>query len=148
AGGIADGRGVAAALALGAAGALAGTRFQVSAEALVDPAVAKAIIDGGGESTERTRVLDVARGAAWPERYPGRALRNEFLDQWRGKEDELALDSAARARFSEAAGRGDLSAVPIWASEAIDLITTAAPAADLVRELSAEAEAALTRALR
>jgi nitronate monooxygenase len=148
AGGIADGRGVAAALALGAAGALVGTRFQASAEALVDPAVAKAIVDGSGEDTERTRVLDVARGAKWPERYPGRALRNDFLDQWRGKEAELARDDNARARFREAADRGDLSAAPVWASEAIDLITGVAPAADLVGQLAAEAETALARALR
>jgi nitronate monooxygenase len=148
AGGIADGRGVAAALALGAAGALVGTRFQASSEALVDPAVAKAIIDGSGEDTERTRILDVARGAAWPERYPGRTLRNDFLDEWRGREAELAGDEDARARFRTAADRGDLSAVPVWASEAIDLITTIAPAADLLGQLAAEAETALARALR
>lgn len=148
AGGIADGRGLAAALALGAAGALIGTRFQASAEALVDPAIAKAIVDGRGEDTERSRVLDVARGSKWPERYPGRALRNDFLDEWRGKEAELAEDDAARARFREAAGRGDLSAVPVWASEAIDLITSVAPAADLVAQLAAGAETALARALR
>lgn len=148
AGGIADGRGVAAALALGAAGALVGTRFQASAEALVDPAVAKAIIDGRGEDTERSRVLDVARGAPWPQRYPGRALRNDFLDQWRGKEAELAQDEEARTRFREATARGDMSAVPVWASEAIDLITGVAPAADLVGQLAAEAETALARALR
>jgi nitronate monooxygenase len=148
AGGIADGRGVAAALVLGAAGALVGTRFQASAEALVDPAIAKAIIDGSGEDTERSRVLDVARGAPWPERYPGRALRNDFLDEWRGKEAELAQDEGARARFRAAADRGDLSAAPVWASEAIDLITAIAPAADLLGQLAAEAETALARALR
>jgi nitronate monooxygenase len=148
AGGIADGRGVAAALVLGAAGALVGTRFQASAEALVDPAIAKAIVDSSGEDTERTRVLDVARGAPWPERYPGRALRNDFLDQWRGKETELARDDDARARFREAVARGDLSVAPVWASEAIDLITAVAPAADLVGQLAAEAETALARALR
>jgi nitronate monooxygenase len=148
AGGIADGRGVAAALALGAAGALVGTRFQASSEALVDPAVAKAIVDSGGEDTERSRVLDVARGAAWPEQYPGRTLRNDFLNEWRGKEAELARDEGAMARFRAAADRGDLSAVPVWASEAIDLITAIAPAADLVGQLAAEAETALARALR
>ena len=148
AGGIADGRGVAAALALGAAGALVGTRFQASSEALVDPAIAKAIIDGSGEDTERSRVLDVARGEAWPERYPGRALRNDFLNEWRGKEAELARDEGARERFRAAADRGDLSAVPVWASEAIDLITAIAPAADLLKQLAAEAETALARALR
>jgi nitronate monooxygenase len=51
AGGIADGRGVAAALALGAAGALIGTRFQATAEALVDPAISKAIVEGCGEQS-------------------------------------------------------------------------------------------------
>lgn len=148
AGGIADGRGVAAALALGAAGALVGTRFQASSEALVDPAIAKAIIDGSGEDTERSRVLDVARGTPWPERYPGRALRNDFLDEWRGKEAELAQDEGARERFRAAADRGDLSAAPVWASEAIDLITAVTPAADLLGQLAAEAETALARALR
>lgn len=148
AGGIADGRGVAAALALGAAGALVGTRFQASAEALVDPAVARAIVDGSGENTELTRVLDVARGVPWPQRYPGRALRNDFLDKWRGKEAELAQDEAARAGYREAVERGDLSAVPVWASEAIDLVTDVVPAADIVRQLSADAETALARALR
>lgn len=148
AGGIADGRGLAAALALGAAGALIGTRFQASSEALADPEVTKAIINGSGEGTERGRVLDVARGTPWPERYPGRALRNEFLDTWRGKETELARDEDARARFREAVGRGDLSAVPVWASEAIDLITSVSPAADLVAQLAADAETALARALR
>lgn len=147
AGGIADGRGLAAALSLGAAGALIGTRFQASAEAIEDPAVVKAIIDGTGEETERGRVLDVARGSAWPRHYPGRALRNDVTEKWRGKEDELARDSGALAQFREAVDRGDLSAVPVWASEAIDLITDVAPAAVLVERIAAEAEAALARAL-
>src|SRR5580692_7728414 len=51
AGGIADGRGLAAALSLGAAGVLMGTRFQVSAEALIEAEVVKAIIDGRGDDT-------------------------------------------------------------------------------------------------
>jgi nitronate monooxygenase len=71
AGGIADGRGVAAALALGAAGALIGTRFQATAEALVDPVIKKAIVDASGEETERSTLLDIARLA----RPRGRASR-------------------------------------------------------------------------
>src|SRR5215475_14435245 len=66
AGGIADGRGLAAALALGAAGALIGSRFQATAEALVAPAITKAIIEGRGEDTERSNVLDIVRGSRWP----------------------------------------------------------------------------------
>jgi nitronate monooxygenase len=65
-GGIAEGRGVAAALVLGAAGALLGTRFQATAEAVVDPSTAQALVEGGGEDTERSGVSDIARGARWP----------------------------------------------------------------------------------
>jgi len=148
AGGIADGRGVAAALTLGAAGVLVGTRFQASAETLADAAVSQAIIGGRGEDTERGRILDIARGSAWPERYPGRSLRNDFLDEWRGKEADLAEDEEARERFGESVARGDMSVVPVWASEAIDLITDVAPAAEIVARLSADAETALARVLR
>jgi nitronate monooxygenase len=148
AGGIADGRGIGGALALGAAGALIGTRFEASAEALVDPEVVKAIVDGNGASTERSRVLDIARGARWPKRYTARTLRNAFLDEWRGREAELEADEEAKSSFREAADRGDLRVVPVWASEAIDLITEAGPATDLVGRLASEAEEALMRAVR
>jgi nitronate monooxygenase len=80
AGGIVDGRGVAAALALGAAGALIGTRFHATAEALVHPAIRTAIIDGRGEDTERSTVLDIPRGARWPRRYSARTLGHPYLD--------------------------------------------------------------------
>jgi nitronate monooxygenase len=146
AGGIADGRGIAAALALGAAGALLGTRFQVTVEALVAAEVTKAIIEGRGEDTERSRILDIARGAPWPARYPARTLRNAFLDRWRGRESELESDEDAKATFREAAGRGDLDVLPVWASESIDLITDVMPAAELVALLATEAERALVQA--
>jgi nitronate monooxygenase len=146
AGGIADGRGLAAALVLGAAGALIGTRFQAAGEALVDPEVAKRIVTGRGADTERSRVLDIARGAPWPERYTARTLRNAFLDRWRGREAELAADEDARAAYRTAADRGDLSAAPIWAGEGIDLITELTPAADLVTIIATQAEDALVRA--
>jgi nitronate monooxygenase len=145
AGGIADGRGVAAALALGAAGALIGTRFQATAEALVDPAISKAIVGGRGEDTERSTVLDIARGSRWPSKYPGRTLSHPFLDEWRGREDELAADPDARRAYQDGVTRGDLPPIPVWASEAIDLINDLPPAADLVGALAAQAEKALAR---
>ncbi len=145
AGGIADGRGVAAALALGAAGALIGTRFQATAEALVDPAISKAIVEGRGEDTERSTVLDIARGSRWPSRYPGRTLSHPFLDEWRGREDELAADAEARQAYQDGVARGDLPPIPVWASEAIDLINDLPPAADLVATLAAQAEEVLAR---
>ncbi len=144
AGGIADGRGLAAALALGAAGALMGTRFEATHEALVEPAAKSAIIEGSGEDTERSRVLDIARGVHWPHKYTGRTLRNTFLEQWLGREEELVNDDEAIRSYEVAAARGDI--VSVWAGEAIDLITDLASAADLVPLIVRQAEEALERA--
>jgi nitronate monooxygenase len=148
AGGIADGRGLAAALALGAAGALIGTRFQASQEALVSAQVGKAMLDAHGSDTERNRVLDIARGSAWPARYPARTLRNGFLDAWRDREAELHGDAEARRWYREGAERGDLDVIPVWVGQAVDLITAIEPADALVVRLASEAESALGRAYR
>ncbi len=143
AGGIADGRGLAAALALGAAGALIGTRFQATTEALVEPAVARAIVEGRGEETERNRVLDIARGSDWPASYTARTLGHPYLDRWRGRETELA---GAATEYHEDVRRGVIPSLPIWAGEGVDLITDRPSAADLVPALAAAAEEALARA--
>jgi nitronate monooxygenase len=148
AGGIADGRGLAAALALGAAGALLGTRFQATAEALVDPSVSKAILAGAAEETERSTVLDIARGSRWPSRYPARTLGHPYLDQWRGREDELAADAGALAAYQRGVRQGDLPPEPVWAGEAVDLISDVPSAAGLVGVLAAQAQDALDRAGR
>ncbi|MCG5215913.1 nitronate monooxygenase [Streptosporangium sp. KLBMP 9127] len=149
AGGIADGRGVAAALALGAAGALIGTRFQATAEALVDPSITKAIVEGRGQDTERSSVSDIARGARWPSsKYTARTLGHPSLEPWRGREAELAVTPEAQLAYQAAVARGDAPPLPVWASEAIDLITDLPPAADLVAALATQADTALARAGR
>ncbi|KOU61825.1 dioxygenase [Streptomyces sp. MMG1533] len=146
AGGIGDGRGLAAVLALGAAGALIGTRFQATAEALVPPAIATAIVEGHGQDTERNRVLDIARGSRWPARYTARTLGHRYLDQWRGREAELATDAEAQRAYHEDVAQGHVPPLPVWAGEAVDLVTDQPPAADLVETLAAQAEDALNRA--
>jgi nitronate monooxygenase len=148
AGGIADGRGVAAALALGAAGALIGTRFQATAESLAEPETKKAIVEGHGEDTERSSVLDIAQGSRWPRQYTGRTLGHPFLDQWRGREAELAADPDARHAYQDLVARGELPPQPVWASQAVDLIDDLPSAASLVGVLAAQAEDALNRAGR
>jgi nitronate monooxygenase len=145
AGGIADGRGVAAALALGAAGALIGTRFQATAEALVDPSISAAIIEGSGQDTERNRVLDIARGSRWPAEYTARTLGHPYLDVWRGREAELAADPQAQRDYRADVARGSVPPLPVWAGEAVDLITDRPPAADLVVAMAAQAEQALAK---
>jgi len=148
AGGIADGRGVAAALALGAVGALIGTRFQATAEALADPDAKKAIVGDSGEQTERSSVLDIARGSRWPLAYTGRTLGHPFLDRYRDAEAELAADpDDARSAYADGVASGDLPAEPVWAGQAVGLIRDLPPAQELVGVLAAEAAAALARAL-
>ncbi|MFG2041764.1 NAD(P)H-dependent flavin oxidoreductase [Dactylosporangium sp. NPDC048998] len=146
AGGIADGRGLAAVLALGAAGALIGTRFQATAESLVDPAIAAAIVAGRGQDTERNRVLDIARGSRWPAEYTARTLGHPFLDEWRGREAELAADAEAGRAYRDGVASGELPPVPIWAGEGVDLINDLPSAADVVGTLVAQAEAAVAEA--
>ncbi len=139
AGGIADGRGLAAALVLGAAGAVIGTRFEATPEALISPDALQQILARGGEDTERSVVLDVARDAPWPPKYPARTLRNAFLETWRDRVDELRARPEVRATYRGAVDRGDRSAVPVWAGEGIDLVTSVTSARDLVADLSAQA---------
>jgi nitronate monooxygenase len=98
AGGIADGRGLAAALMLGAQGALLGTRFLASHEALTS-AVAKAkLVAARGDDTIRTRVFDIVRNLDWPAPYTGRALQNAFSRQWHGARRNWRKVSPRRRR--------------------------------------------------
>jgi nitronate monooxygenase len=144
AGGIADGRGLAAALMLGAHGALIGTRFYASAEALGPDGAKQRIVAAHGNESARTRVFDIVRDYAWPGAYTGRALRNRFTERWDGRESELeaALD-AERAAYQAAARDGDYDTAVVWAGEGVDLIKSVEGAAALVARMSAEAEAQL-----
>ncbi len=140
AGGIADGRGLAAALALGAHGALIGTRFYASTEALGRQHAKQRIVAARGHETLRTRVFDIVRGYGWPQGYSGRALHNEFVTRWSGREEELieALPMQ-RTVYHEAMGDGNLDTTVVWAGEAVDLIHGVEDAAALVTRISLEA---------
>src|SRR5688572_12217678 len=123
AGGIGDGRGLAAALMLGAQGALIGTRFYACTESLGRDAAKKRIVAARGNDTARTGLFDVVRGYAWPAPYYGRALRNRFWERWNGREGDLAgALEAERAAYEAAARDGDFDTAVIWAGEVVDLI--------------------------
>lgn len=144
AGGIADGRGLAAALMLGAHGALIGTRFYASVEALGSDLAKQRIASAHGGETARTRVFDVVRKLPWPEANTGRALRNRFLDRWDGREAELStvLD-AEYPRYRAAADQADFDTAVVWAGEAVDLIRDVEPAATLVARIGTAASVLL-----
>jgi nitronate monooxygenase len=145
AGGIADGRGLAAALMLGASGALVGTRFYASEESLGHARAKQHIAEAAGSATARTRVFDVARSLAWPAAFTGRALRNRFMDRWQGREREAAADAAA---YQAAARAGDFDTAVVWAGEAVDLIRAVERAPALVAQIGDEAHALLRAGAR
>jgi nitronate monooxygenase len=149
AGGIADGRGLAAALMLGAQGVLMGTRFYAATESLGHRRAKERIAAAKGEDTRRPRVFDVVRGHEWLESYSGRALHNRFLERWEGREEALVaeLDTEGRA-FQEAVSKGDFETAMVWAGEAVDLIAEVANAGELVRSIGMEAESNLQHADR
>jgi nitronate monooxygenase len=140
AGGIGDGRGVAAALALGAAGALIGTRFCVSEEALMHLRAKRRIISSRARETRRTRVFDIVREYDWPAQYTGRALRNQFLEKWHEGDATLGSDTAEKERYRSAAERADFDTAVVWAGESVDLVDAIEPASTIVERIGSEAE--------
>ena len=142
AGGIADGRGLAAALMLGADGVVVGSRFWAASEALTPDAHVDRAVGATGDDSVRTTAIDRARGLAWPAPYSFRVLDNEFAQEVMVREP--AFGAEAR-RYDEARARGDASVVPAVAGEAAGLIAERRPAAAIVEDMTAEAIAALRR---
>jgi nitronate monooxygenase len=148
AGGIADGRGLAAALALGAAGISMGTRFTASRESLWDSAMKAAALAAGGDQTMQTRVFDIVRGAPWPAIYPGRALRNDFSGEWHGREDDLAAKQTEVEPAYLATAPDDFSKRVVWAGESVDLVNDIPSAAEIIERIVAQAVATLRHGAR
>lgn len=144
AGGIADGRGLAAALMLGADGVLVGTRFWAAEEALVADGFHKAAVEATGDATRRSNLPDIARGLEWPAPYTIRTLRNDWVRQWETVPGGPASD-AARAAYAKAMAEGDAAGAPAIAGEAVGLIHAVRPAAEIVEVMVQEARAALDR---
>lgn len=147
AGGIADGRGLAAALMLGAAGVLCGTAFFASDEALSPEGAKAAATAASGDDTLRSSVFDIARGLDWPDGWNIRTLRNRFADRWAGDINGLRGEgAAARQRYAEAAARGDFDTAAIIVGEGVGLLARREPAGDILARMVGEAEALLRSA--
>jgi nitronate monooxygenase len=155
AGGIADGRGLAAVLALGAAGAWVGTRFLAASEATIHPDYRRRILAAGEADTFYGTLFD--RG--WAD-APHRTLRNSTIEAWEragrpesgsrpGEDHEPASrpDGATINRYSSstptASMAGDIEPLPHWAGQGVGLVTREESAADIVASLVTEAEAVL-----
>jgi len=141
AGGIADGRGLAAVLLLGAAGAWLGTRFVASQEWGGRQWEQAAVVAATADDTVRTSVYDLIREAAFPEGIADRVLRNSFVDTWQDRDADLrAQQSELRQQLAEAAQHGDAGVVDISAGVASGIIHAVEPAGAIVRRIVREAE--------
>ena len=146
AGGIADGRGLAAALMLGADGVLIGSRLVASLEAETPQGFHDAIVVADGDATVKTTVVDVVRGYPWSAEFSGRALRNSFVRSWHGREHVLAepaTNAVERERYWKMFRSGDADNTGVFIGEAAGLIRDVRPAGEILKAMVAEAEALL-----
>ncbi|MEJ2374084.1 MAG: nitronate monooxygenase [Pseudolabrys sp.] len=156
AGGIADGRGLAAALALGAAGAWIGTRFLASREAVIHPHYRERLLEANEADTVYLENLFDVR---WPN-APHRVLKNRTVQDWEaagrppsgkrpGESEVIATSRTAGpiVRYQSytpgADAEGNIDALPLWAGQSVGLVSKRQSAAEIVREISREADAIL-----
>jgi NAD(P)H-dependent flavin oxidoreductase YrpB (nitropropane dioxygenase family) len=150
AGGLADGAGLAASLALGADGILMGTRFIATDECALTPFDKEGVVASDGHDTIVTSVHDSFSGRDWPGAW-SRGPRNRFVEEWLGREPELRRRrKQVREQLVAAEERGDHDYWLMWFGQSAGLIDAVQPAGEVVREIVADAEqilSALSRTL-
>lgn len=151
-GGIMDGRGVAAALSLGAAGVVMGTRFLASREALVHPKVQASVLEAsdGGQVTTRSTLFDQLRGPnIWPEGYDGRSLiiksHREYLEGV-GLEEIQKRHNEALKDEDGGYKTGLEGRAAIWAGTGVGLARDVSGASGIVESIRDDARKRLTLA--
>ncbi|HET8524875.1 MAG TPA: nitronate monooxygenase [Thermomicrobiales bacterium] len=141
AGGIADGRGLAAALMLGAQGTWMGTRFVTSQEWGGSSWEQDAVIAATSDDTVQTRLYDLIAERPFPAENPDRMLRNAFIDRWHGRESEIpAHRQALLAEVAAGNERADPAVAGVSAGVSAGLVASVRPAGEIVRDIVREAE--------
>lgn len=145
AGGVATGRGLAAAIAMGATGVVMGTRFKATPEFAGQELHKQAIVQSDGSNTVYDNIVDRARGYLWPNEVTGRVIRNSFTAEWEGRAEEL--DAAVRSFERPYQFMAQYEANPEkqlnWAGESSGLVHEVLPAAVIVQKTVEEAESRL-----
>jgi NAD(P)H-dependent flavin oxidoreductase YrpB (nitropropane dioxygenase family) len=140
AGGIADGRGLAAALALGAEGVLLGTRFMATPEAPIHANFKQAIVKSDGHDTVLTEIPDLAMQRVWPGAM-SRAQRNKFIERWAGREWALRQNATeVGKRVLAARAAGDVDNASISFGQDAGLIDSIKSAREVIQDVVNEAE--------
>jgi nitronate monooxygenase/enoyl-[acyl-carrier protein] reductase II len=151
AGGVADGRGLAAALVLGAQGANIGTRFLASEEASVAETWKQALLTTASEETVRFEVWREIMPTVSPSAYPTvpRVLRTPFVERWQGRAGEVQRQAEEiRGKIMEALRAGRAHELVPFTGQTAGLVRDILPAAAIVDDIIAEAEQALSGAMR
>jgi len=145
AGGIADGRGLAAMMMMGASGVLLGTRFYASQECDGADEAKKRICAATSGSSIRSIIFDLSRNNVWPAPFNGRCLINDHARRWMGREVELLQNvNAVAAEYAKARAAGNFDVAAVIAGEAVGLIHDIAPAAEIVDRIVTEADQILS----
>ena len=161
AGGVADGRGLAAALALGASGAWIGTRFLASHEATIHPRYRERLLEANENDTV---FLENLFDIHWPN-APHRVLRNRTVEAWEaagrpasgerpGEGEVIATSRSGRpiVRYQSCTpgtdAEGDIDGLSLWAGQSVGLVSKLQSAGDIVREIADEARLILQRLAR
>lgn len=142
AGGIADGRGLAAALMLGASGVLMGTRFYATQEAAGAQAAKERIRAATGDDTLRSIVFDISRRNVWPAPFTGRCLRNSHADRWFGRELELMRHLEVEStKYAAARSDEDFDVAAVIAGESSGIVREILSTHEVVQRVMREASA-------
>ncbi|WP_426168720.1 NAD(P)H-dependent flavin oxidoreductase [Pseudoduganella sp. R-34] len=147
AGGVGDGRGLAAALMLGADGVLVGTRFIAAAESEAPEGFRQAIIRADGDATIKSNSVDVVRKRYWPNsEFVVRVLKNDFVSAWHGRERELEKSIDVEfERFWDAFRKGDADNSGVLMGEVSGIILDAPPAAEIIQKMVIQATTLLCK---
>jgi len=147
AGGISDGRGLAAALALGAQGVAMGTRFLASVEMRIDEGWKRMLVAAASRDARHDELIDSLLPPYNRPHYPavGRMLPTAFAKRWRSRPEELAARAGelAPAVVSAVLAGGGQEYIP-FAGQSVGLVDEVLPAAEIVRRTCAQAAATLT----
>ena len=146
AGGIADGRGVVAAFALGAQGVIMGTRFVASEECTTTAYEHREkIVAATADDTIDTEVFDIIDGMKWPAGIIGRSIKTPFAEEWTGRESDLAALREQILAESKVPREAPVRAQSAYAGQSAGLVHAVKPAADILRDIVAETDAVLAR---
>lgn len=151
AGGIADGRGIAAALVLGAAGVNLGSRFLASAESPIGERWKKALVTYPSEDWIQVGFINALNPNPGTVGYGTRLrlLRTEFVQRWEERAGEVEADpTPALAELAKAVAAGDREDLLVVGGQSAGLIKHVEPAGAIVRALVAETRDALAEAAK